>query len=437
LDSIQQSANTEVSPAIAESISKRQPQLRLAALDGIRGLAALYVVYFHVGYWLRSSMDKMSTPLRILNHITIHGHSAVVAFIVLSGFVLMLPVVRATSPFQITEYFRRRAKRILPPYFAALIICLLGGLAWHLVNPAQSHPVGENGAINPFLENPTITGVLSHFVLLHNLKRSWVLVVDSPMWTVATEWQIYFFFPLVLLPLWRRFGMATAVAAAVLLGLLPVLLRYDSADMGTWCPWFLGLFAVGMAAAELAVSPRIEGPFKSPRLWGIAAAALFAVIILGETRLAAYWDLMGMWAKDLLDAGVVALLLVYLARAQLSERKRQPLLARFLESRLCVLLGAFSYSLYLTHVPLLNLIDIALRAYISGKALVMAMFVLAPMLTVIGAYCFHLAFETPQFSEYCMQRVKLIFDAFNRPEPEREASTSTFQNSVLRKNSAT
>jgi peptidoglycan/LPS O-acetylase OafA/YrhL len=44
----------------------------------------------------------------------------------------------------------------------------------------------------------TLGGVLSHLVLMHNLRLDWQGQVDGPMWSVATEWQLYFLLPLVL-----------------------------------------------------------------------------------------------------------------------------------------------------------------------------------------------------------------------------------------------
>ena len=49
--------------------------------------------------------------------------------------------------------------------------------------------------------------VLSHLLLVHNLDERWIFKVDPPLWSVATEWQIYWLFP-GLLAVWRRHGSA-------------------------------------------------------------------------------------------------------------------------------------------------------------------------------------------------------------------------------------
>ena len=70
-----------------------RPRIRLAYLDGLRGLAALYVVLFHV-YQECSTMGEMSPMLLSLVRFLGEGEIAVSIFIVLSGYCLMLPVAQ-------------------------------------------------------------------------------------------------------------------------------------------------------------------------------------------------------------------------------------------------------------------------------------------------------------------------------------------------------
>jgi peptidoglycan/LPS O-acetylase OafA/YrhL len=76
------------------SINLDRPKIRLVYLDGLRGLAALYVVLFHV-YQECSDMGKISPQLRSALRFIGEGEVAVSVFIVLSGYCLMLPVVQS------------------------------------------------------------------------------------------------------------------------------------------------------------------------------------------------------------------------------------------------------------------------------------------------------------------------------------------------------
>src|SRR5215203_1884331 len=100
------------------------PPPRLAFLDGLRGLAASYVVLHHAALLVPPS--GLTGPATVARFLLRHGHYAVAVFIVLSGYCLMLPVARdplGRLPGGTLAFFGRRARRILPPYYAALVLC--------------------------------------------------------------------------------------------------------------------------------------------------------------------------------------------------------------------------------------------------------------------------------------------------------------------------
>src|SRR5258708_40112679 len=101
-----------------------QPAARFDYLDGLRGAAALYVVLYHVYLELALSGEWNRLPafVRYSAGWLQFCHVSVGVFIVLSGFCLMLPVARSSDrqlPGGLGQYFVRRARRILPPYYAA------------------------------------------------------------------------------------------------------------------------------------------------------------------------------------------------------------------------------------------------------------------------------------------------------------------------------
>jgi len=126
----------------------KPPRVRLEFLDGIRGLAAFYVVFHHVSqiymgervlpaagyYWF--------TPWMQL------GHYAVAIFIVLSGFCLMLPVANSadgTLRGGFLGYVWRRVRRIVPAYYAAMAMCFPA----RPVHPLDAPPPTANSGPPP------------------------------------------------------------------------------------------------------------------------------------------------------------------------------------------------------------------------------------------------------------------------------------------------
>ena len=388
-------------------------RLRLDYLDGLRGLAALYVVLHHAYYGLtaEASLPPLAAHLTYWLYL---GRSAVDIFIVLSGYCLMLPVIRSGRLSGRTgEFLRRRARRILPPYYAALGVSLL---AIAVLSPLHdpSHP---NALWNEALPAFTPGVIISHLLLIHNFDPAWHSRIDYPMWSVATEWQIYFLFPLVLLPIWRRGGSAAAVAAAFVIGLVPLFLFFDR--FSGVSPQFLGLFALGMAAADLNFSQRSTLVRWRERLpWGGMSAGLLAVLVVVSLKHSSWPEAVA--GKDILVGGATACLLVactrYLTRRHETATDqspptygRSPLALRLMESRPAVGLGTFSYSLYLVHAPVLALCQSVLRPLHLPPTLGLGlMLILGVPLALAFSYLFHLAFEKPFLSRALVQAEKKL-----------------------------
>ena len=226
--------------------TNQPPHPHVDYLDGVRGVAALYVTLCHA--W--SPLFQLSrTPWgRLGVGFADYGHQAVDVFLVLSGFCLMLPVVRhGTLAGGAWGFYVRRARRILPPYYAALGLCLL----LLLLLPLFSHHHGARF---------TPAGLAVNTLLLQDLFPPLANQFDAPTWTVAVEWKIYFLFPL-LVWLLRRAGpgavlLLTAALGAGLTGLMHHLA--PAMPLDHTCPWFTALFGLGVCAGWATGRPPTE-----------------------------------------------------------------------------------------------------------------------------------------------------------------------------------
>src|SRR4051812_40619291 len=106
-------------------------RLRLEYVDGMRALAAL-VVYLNHAYAQVSTGDQVALrgPWSLSRVSMVAGHLSVTVFIVVSGFCLTLPVISQGGELRggVKGFLKRRARRILPPYYAAVALCLV--LIW-------------------------------------------------------------------------------------------------------------------------------------------------------------------------------------------------------------------------------------------------------------------------------------------------------------------
>jgi peptidoglycan/LPS O-acetylase OafA/YrhL len=299
---------------------------RVPGLDGMRGLAAFYVLVHHC--WLLSWHGYPHNYGPAYLGWLVYGHLAVVVFIALSGFSLGIsPARKGWRLGGVGRFARRRAWRILPPYWAALVLSLL--IAWTITPQPHS----------------TVPGVRS--ILVYGLLLQDNVTASTPnlaFWSIAVEVELYVVFPLLLL-LRRRLGpaaVALAVAApVVVLGVLvPAATNPDRALFVTpqlAVPFALGLVAAGVVSA----SERLR---RLPWQW-LAALAGVPLLILMAVR-GSVWSVDHFYWLDMALGPAIALLLAALATG------RPRWLEWFLDTRPIRRLGSFSYSLYLIHVPI-------------------------------------------------------------------------------------
>jgi peptidoglycan/LPS O-acetylase OafA/YrhL len=365
-------------------------RLHLEFLDGLRGIAALYVVLFHAYYFTRNI--DLGFTFKLITAWLNFGHFAVDIFIVLSGFCLMMPLARAntdTLPQGFGAYIYKRARRILPPYYVAFAGSLALALVGQLLQ-SQGH-VGGN-QINDVL-TPGI--VLSHIFMVHNFDFIWAHRINPPMWSVATEWQIYFLFPLLLLPMRRRIGNILTIAVTLGITLLPWLLLPPDNNFYWAYPWFLSLFAMGMLAARST----FNGDHNSTILrWPRCSSWLITLITYAVVGLSILPEKTPIWVADILIGIGTMYLIIYCARAATIDQyaSRRPLILRIFESRWAVNLGTFSYSLYLIHSPIQQTIFRLASTRIDSPMilLLIQLFITTP-LAIAASYIFFCLFEKP------------------------------------------
>ncbi len=309
---------------------------RIEVLDGMRGVAALAVAWFHFTNgsklfdgWLKAS--------------GYYGWLGVEAFFVISGFVIPYSMLRAgyRGLSDAGTFILKRLIRLEPPYLISLLLTI--GLLY-----ASSLAPGFKGG------PPDITPerVLLHLGYINVFfGEDWF---NPVYWTLAIEFQFYvsmiLLFPLLGSPSLLRRGAALAGMAALALTLK---------DANFIFP-YLGLFGLG------ALAFHVRAGFIGPRLFTLGAAMMGAVTLsaLGPAQ-----------------AGVGIATAVAAAFAN-----PRPV-------RAFAFLGAISYSVYLLHVPvggrIMNLAGRLPTAW-HGPALLLAV-----LASVCGAYALYRLVERP------------------------------------------
>jgi peptidoglycan/LPS O-acetylase OafA/YrhL len=302
----------------------------------------------------------------------IYGRFPVVVFIVLSGFSLALSPARNGWRLDgVSAYARRRAWRILPAYYAALAFSL--ALAWLVVPPP-----GEAA--------PDAGSVVVNGLLVQNLIGA--PTPDRSFWSIAVEAQLYVLLPLLLLIVRRR-GAVVMVATVTLVVATVGIVGPHVARLDTFViqspPDLAALFAVGVVSAGIVAARR------ALRWWPWAALALAAPVLALIALQGSVWTLDHLFWVDLALGPAIACLLIGLANGHPAP------LVRLLDARPLRSLGASSYSLYLTHGPIVVIVYEKLVAGRVGRgvpAFLVALAVVLPV-TILFARVFASLFETP------------------------------------------
>lgn len=352
----------------------------LPYLDGLRALAALFVVLHHAVLQVDFSAQPLSPVLKKLIRPLYYGHYAVDLFIVLSGFCLMIPVMRGDGTLKggVSHFFKRRAWRILPAYYFAVAFSLL--LIWGLV--------GQKTGTHWDISLPvTAKGIWTHLTMTHDIVGE-DFSINHVFWSIAVECRMYFFFPLLLV-LWRRLGPwgTLALGWVASFGLFLLCVRVIGASLHFH---YLGLFTMGMFAAAMAFSPEQKLQRLRETPWGLATLlgtfVFVAALVVGRGQ--------GEIAIALTDYAFGVLSMAFLVMV---SRDGSGWITRWLGWRPLVFVGTFAYSIYLIHAPLLQVFWQYPLASLQGKPLPMflALSTFGTLAIVVIAYFFFLVCERP------------------------------------------
>jgi peptidoglycan/LPS O-acetylase OafA/YrhL len=382
-------------PALADATG---PPVRMSDLEGYRGLAAVGIVVFHAYQFCRGDVSSSyAYPHTIAQAVLRNLDGLVSMFLILSAYLLYLPVARSVlqgrKPGHVKVFMLRRATRILPLYWSAIL------LVWAYRN------TGLPGDWRDLLEHLTFTQVFDS-------KR--IFYTIGPAWSLSVEIWFYIFLAAVYAALNRLVGhIVSRPRRRMLLLAPPVILTIASfAWQGwalfvthqpatRWAIWFnpiarADMLAVGMFIAVIHASRASSTPLPRSVLFPLRITAL-ALLIYGcavrtdDPTRTSIFNLVSAMAFGLLIASSV-----------FDDPKH--LWRRALAGPRLAWLGLTSYSLYIWHEPVLLYLDTHLHLTHAQDAFpLIAVILLAACLPI--AWLSHHAIEKP------LGRLRFLFDS--------------------------
>lgn len=311
---------------------------RIECLDGLRGLAALWVLVGHCMILTGFFLPILGQP-----------DLGVDLFIYLSGFLMVFQYNQRknredwTKPAVWAGFWVRRFFRLSPVYFLLLAIALLAGKAIYADRVLIDTFVGAAVQAPERYTDASATNFILHLTYIFGLVPRYAYRTPLPDWSLGLEMQFYAVFPFVVL-FARRIGWLAAASCTAALA-LAIVLALKVAHISFPMPSFLALkmhmFLAGMLIA-------VAGPRKV--LYLLLAMALAALPIGGER------NIVHLVVRELLL--IVLFGLIHWRNVEVIDRA-----SRLLGSSPFHWLGELSYGVYLIHLLVLH----AVAAWVIGQ----------------------------------------------------------------------
>ena len=290
-------------------------------IDGLRAVAILPVVLFHAG------MPGFSG-----------GFVGVDVFFVISGY-LITSIIHGElqgGGFSFVNFYKRRMRRIFPALFVMLAVSFVAALV--ILPPSELQQFSDSLVASTFF--------YSNIYFLHESGYFATAAELTPLlhtWSLAVEEQFYFIFPAMLFFSWRLghrgqmvfmalVAVASLVAAQVYLATNPTLAFFV-------LPTRFWELLLGALAAYLLAGPALPGRGASGLSW--LGLAMILAAVFGYSPATPF-------------PGVAALLPTLGAVLVILTCDADRGAGRLLAWRGLVMIGLFSYSLYLWHYPMLS-----------------------------------------------------------------------------------
>src|ERR1044072_2317901 len=178
---------------------------RLRGIDALRGAAALGVVLYHAVEQGKHVLPNnfFHYPVRLVQFASSFGYIGVFLFFVISGFCIHLQWARtkaagAEPEIRFGTFWKRRTRRLYPPYIITLLIFLLL-TAWTTGIDVAHFFIYDLGM---------------HLLMLHNLDPSTCYTINGVFWTLAVEEQLYLAYFLLLF-MRVRWGWGVTIAVCL------------------------------------------------------------------------------------------------------------------------------------------------------------------------------------------------------------------------------
>ncbi|WP_422122939.1 acyltransferase family protein [Planococcus sp. X10-3] len=355
---------------------------KLDFLDALRGYAILGVVLTH-------STQKIENLPIWVDNFGVQGARGVQLFFLVSAFTLFYSLYKKynTHQLEVGDFFVKRFFRIAPMFYAALIFYAVVDFAFYKVGLIDTPQVYSVGLIFSTL---TFTSLLN---------PDWLFSLVPGGWSISAEMIFYLLVPLLFLFIRNLRSALILFFASILIFLLSTFLVVELEFWGGrnelvdkflfyWFPSQLPIFSLGIVLFFILKEKIINGNLNNSSTafsHFLIVGSILMIVILGITR-----DFDSIYFQKHFLFGIAFLLLAYgLGTIQ----------KHFLVNKIISFIGQVSFSMYLIHFFVLDVVIKILRmtisVYVSNFIFLMLLFLITLIISTLASYLAHKLIESP------------------------------------------
>lgn len=346
-------------------------KIHFPGLNGIRAIAALIVIFFHVN----SHIGLFGLqPIQYFVDRAEMSRIAVVLFLVLSGYLITYLLLEEKSTYggiELRKFYVRRILRIWPLFYLIILVALIILLSgFHEKSISESLKI--IGLYSVFLSN---------FAMLNGLA----LLTIAPLWSVGVEEQFYIFWPILInkskniyRSLWF-FLIAYVCFKLIFSKIIKIEIIANGLDLFA----FDSLAVGGIVAYLYFTHNKILKWLYNPGIEALSWLFFLLSLVIGRIHIIGFLD------KDIYAVAFAIIILNV-------STNNKPIIS--LENRLFNFIGRISYGVYLYHMTLVYFLSLFLKPYIIGLGNPILQFVevyVVVLITTLGvAYLSYKYFES-------------------------------------------
>lgn len=297
-----------------------------ASLEGLRGLAAIGVVFYHT--WWHWHINDVSFVR--------HGQLFVDLFFVISGFVIShIYLNRLGSPRDLFAFAALRTARLYPLHLFSLLLVTCYTLVTAWLASAWSLRIGPEHNVD--IVGNTLPRFFENLFLTHALSVQHGYYFNRPSWSISTEYFTYFVFAVAVFCAQGRRWLLYPALAALAIGPAAYLWSKGGLTVNVNFPRCLAEFCTGIFVqllwrrTQARLTPLVNIGWLAHFLEALCVMAIILTLCF--------------WADGLGEFLVIPLFAVSVFIFCLSRG----FIVRLLETRYIQYLGKWSYSIYMMH----------------------------------------------------------------------------------------